>query len=64
MTNQNNSDASKALDTVGKVDRAAILLMTLGEADAAEILKHFGPKEVQRVGSAMSKLSEINQTQV
>ncbi len=49
---------------ISKVDQAAILLMTLGEADAAEILKHLGPKEVQRIGSAMSQLSKVSQTEV
>jgi flagellar motor switch protein FliG len=46
------------------VDQAAILLMSLGEADAAEILKHMGPKEVQRVGAAMSTLENVEQEQV
>ncbi len=49
---------------ISKVDKAAILLMTLGEADAAEILKHLGPKEVQRIGSAMAQLSNVSQTDV
>ncbi|WP_028294670.1 flagellar motor switch protein FliG [Oceanobacter kriegii] len=47
-----------------RVERAGILLMSLGEKDAAEILKHMGPKEVQKVGSAMATLQNINQTQV
>ena len=42
-----------------KVERAAILMMTLGESDAAEILKHMGPKEVQAIGSAMSKIPTV-----
>lgn len=46
------------------VEQAAILLMSLGEADAAEILKHMGPKEVQRVGAAMSTLANVEQEQV
>jgi flagellar motor switch protein FliG len=46
------------------VDQAAILLMSLGEADAAAVLKHMGPKEVQRVGAAMSHLANIEQEQV
>jgi len=29
------------------VDRAAILMLALGEKDAATILAHMGPKEVQ-----------------
>jgi flagellar motor switch protein FliG len=46
------------------VQQAAILLMSLGEADAAAVLKHMGPKEVQRVGAAMSQLANIEQEQV
>ncbi|PTY37320.1 flagellar motor switch protein FliG [Saccharospirillum sp. MSK14-1] len=46
------------------LNRAAILLMSVGEADAAEVLKHLGPKEVQRVGTAMSGLSEVRQEQL
>lgn len=53
-----------ALAKLSRVERAAILLMTLGEKDAAEILKHMGPKEVQRVGTAMATLKSINQSQV
>ena len=46
------------------VEQAAVLLLTLGETDAAEVLKHMGPKEVQRVGASMSKLANIEQEQV
>lgn len=45
-------------------DRAAVLLLTLGEASAAEVLKHMGPKEVQKVGSAMAGMSNIHRDQV
>lgn len=44
--------------------RAAILLLTLGEQSAAQVLQHMGPKEVQRVGAAMAKARNISQTQV
>lgn len=50
--------------TFSPVDRAAILLMSMGEKDAAEILKQMGPKEVQKVGSAMSGLRQISQESV
>ncbi len=46
------------------VQHAAILLMTLGEEDAAEVLKHMGPKEVQRIGHAMATLQNISREQV
>ena len=40
-------------------ERAAVLLMTLGENDAAEILKHMSPKEVQKVGEAMAAMANV-----
>jgi flagellar motor switch protein FliG len=46
------------------VERAAIMLMSRGEGDAAEVLKHMGPKEVQRIGSAMASLRNVQQDQV
>ena len=46
------------------VDRAAILLMSMGEKDAAEVLKQMGPKEVQKVGTAMSALKSVTQESV
>ena len=49
---------------LSSLHRAAILLMTLGESDAAQILRHMGPKEVQRVGMAMSQLQHVSKTQV
>lgn len=55
---------SNAVANMSKVEKAAVLLMSLGEKDAADILKHMGPKEVQRLGSAMAALTKINQPQV
>jgi flagellar motor switch protein FliG len=46
------------------VSRAAILLMTLGEENAAEVFKHLGPKEVQRIGMAMATLKGIEKETV
>jgi flagellar motor switch protein FliG len=45
-------------------ERAAILLLTLGEQEAAQVLKHMGAKEVQRIGSAMSKLANVSKEEV
>lgn len=44
--------------------RAAILLLSLGEQGAAQVLQHMGPKEVQRLGSAMATTKSISQSQV
>ncbi len=46
------------------LDRAAILLLSLGEEHAVEILKHMGPKEVQKLGGAMASLSDVSQEQM
>jgi flagellar motor switch protein FliG len=45
-------------------ERAAILLLTLGEHEAAQVLKHMGAKEVQRVGAAMANLSNVSLEEV
>ena len=42
------------------VSRAAVLLMTMGEESAVEVLKYLGPKEVQRLGAEMATLSIIS----
>lgn len=47
-----------------EIEKAAVLLISLGEGDAAEILKHLGPKEVQRIGEAMSRLDNVPQSRV
>lgn len=45
-------------------ERAAILLLTLGEQEAAQVLKHMGAKEVQRIGTAMAKLANVSREEV
>ncbi|MEW6313677.1 MAG: flagellar motor switch protein FliG [Pseudomonadota bacterium] len=42
------------------IEKSAILLMSLGEAEAAEVFKFLGPKEVQKLGAAMAKLSGVS----
>jgi flagellar motor switch protein FliG len=56
--------AEKPKSKMRFLDQAAILLLSLGEQDAAEILKHMGPKEVQRIGGAMTQLSNVQQSEV
>ena len=48
----------------GGVERAAILLLTLGETEAAEILKHMGAKDVQRLGRSMAELTSVTRDEV
>src|SRR5690554_7022804 len=54
----------KRTQKLSKLDKAAIFLLSLGESDAAAVLRHMGPKEVQRVGSAMAGLRTVNRDQV
>lgn len=45
-------------------DRAAILLMTLGEQTAASVLKHMDIEEVQKLGQAMAGLADVPRERV
>ncbi len=56
--------AEKGGQAAPGVERAAILLMALGETGAAEVLKHMGPKEVQKLGLAMTQLSGVSKERV
>ena len=46
------------------VEKAAIFLMTLGEANAAQIIKHLGPREVQKIGTAMAAMQNVSRDMV
>ncbi len=46
------------------VEQAAILLMSLGEEEAAEVFKHLAPKEVQKLGETIAKLKVVKREQV
>jgi flagellar motor switch protein FliG len=43
---------------------AAILMMSLGEAEASEVFKHLSPKEVQKLGEAIAKTKTITRERV
>ena len=45
-------------------EKAGVLLLTLGEDIAAEILQHMNPKEVQLVGSTMATMNDISRPTV
>ena len=46
------------------VERAAVLLLMLGEEGAASVLQHMGPREVQKLGASMSSIRNVSQDQV
>jgi len=58
------SDAKGSDEGRTGTERAAILLLTLGEQEAAQVLKHMGAREVQKVGSAMTQLLNVSREEV
>jgi len=50
--------------SLSKTQRAAVLLMTLGEQEAAEVLRQLGAKEVQKLGQAMASIANVTKNQV
>jgi flagellar motor switch protein FliG len=46
------------------VEDAAILLMSLGEEEAAEVFKHLSPKEVQKLGETIARMRAISRERV
>ncbi len=45
-------------------ERAAIFLLSLGEQEATEVMRHMGAKDVQRIGAAMTQLQNISRNDV
>ena len=52
------------IDGLTSTDRAAVLLLLLGEQEAANIIKYMDPKEVQRIGAAMVSAADMSQEAV
>ena len=52
-----------AMDEEG-LESAAILLMSLGEEEAAEVFKHLAPKEVQRLGETIARMKSVTRERV
>lgn len=46
------------------VTKSAILLMSLGENEAAEVFKYLEPREVQKIGAAMASLKNITRDEI
>lgn len=53
-----------ALPKMTGVEKAALLLLTLGEDVAAQILQHMNPKQVQVVGATMSTMDNVTRPMV
>lgn len=70
MTDQDTQVAEQTtssgfdVDKLDSVEKASILLLSLSEEDAAQILKHLEPKQVQKVGMAMAGLDDLSQDKI
>lgn len=70
MTDQDTQVAEQTtssgfdVDKLDGVEKASILLLSLSEEDAAQILKHLEPKQVQKVGMAMAGLDDLSQDKI
>ena len=42
------------------VRRSAVLLFSLGQTDAVEVFKYLGPKEVQKISTVMTQISNLS----
>lgn len=52
-----------AMDDTG-LEHAAILLMAVGEEEAAEVFKYLSPKEVQRLAETMARLRTVTREKI
>ncbi|MER2492214.1 flagellar motor switch protein FliG [Catenovulum sediminis] len=66
MPDQEVANTSEEYDIsrLDGIEKAAVLLLSLSEEDAAQILKHLEPKEVQKVGMAMASLDDFSQGKI
>jgi flagellar motor switch protein FliG len=59
MSKKQSQDAKRT-----GTERAAIFLLSLGEQEATEVMRHMGAKDVQRIGAAMTQLQNISRKDV
>ena len=52
------------MNSSGGIEKSAILLLSLGEESASEVFKHLGPRDVQKLGKAMSNLQNVSRESV
>ena len=57
-------DEKMALEKLSGIDKAAILMLSLSEDDAAALFRNLQPKQVQKLGIRMAELEDFNQDSV
>ncbi len=56
--------ASTPAPLLNRVDRAAVFLMLLGDEEAANLLSRLEPAELERLGSAMVSMGDVDQDRI
>lgn len=64
MAKDNENDKPYDVSQLSGMEKASILLLSLTEQDAASIIRNLEPKQVQKVGEAMTQLEDLNQEKV
>ncbi|GBL04046.1 flagellar motor switch protein FliG [Glaciecola sp. KUL10] len=68
MADEDNNEQLEApaydVDKLEGIEKASILLLSLSEEDAAQILKFLEPKQVQVLGSAMAVMEDMTQDKI
>ena len=57
-------EVRRELDELTNIQRAAVLMLLLGEQEAANIISHLNPKEVQPLGAAMVSVADLSQAAI
>ncbi|GAA4496650.1 flagellar motor switch protein FliG [Pseudaeromonas paramecii] len=59
-----SNEQQQLLDAMNGIEKAAVLMLSLNEEDAAQIFRHLEPKQVQRLGMAMASMKDFSHDKV
>ena len=59
-----SAEVEKTMELLSPSERAAVILLLLGEEQASEIITFMSPREVQNLGSTMVSVSDLSQEAV
>ena len=52
------------IDELTDIEKAAVLMTLIGQKEAAEVIKHLSPREINRLSSVMARLPAVPKNQV
>ena len=64
MAEAKKEDKAFDVNTLSAFEKTALLLLSLTEEDAANILRHLEPKQVQKVGMEMAGMQDFTQERI